>query len=73
MTETAEGIPVGIVVAEWDAKSLSGQDVRMYQKQAIFKVEVGTLVLTLTTTTDFKDTVLLEFDQKFDELVMLDQ
>ncbi len=63
---------VGIVISEWDAQLASGEDIRLYQKQAILIVKNRALVITFTSTVDFKDTILADFDDMVNEFRLLD-
>lgn len=62
---------VGIIISEWDSKLSSGETVHIYQKQAIFTVKNHSLVITFTSTVDFKDTVLAEFDALLADFTLL--
>ncbi|RME87668.1 MAG: hypothetical protein D6770_08800 [Anaerolineae bacterium] len=62
ITETTLGEPVGLVSAEWDGRTVTGQTVRAYQRQAIFDLPTGLLVITLTTTANLKEAILPEFE-----------
>ncbi len=62
ITQTTVGEEVGLLSVEWDGRTITGQSVRVYQRQAFFDLPTGLLVVTLTTTTDLKEEVLPEFD-----------
>ncbi len=63
---------IGIVISEWDAQLASGEDIRLYQKQAILIVKNRALVITFTSTVDFKDTIIDDFDIMVDGFMLLD-
>ncbi|MBT3338028.1 MAG: hypothetical protein HN855_08600 [Anaerolineae bacterium] len=63
---------VGIVISEWDALLKTGEAIRLYQKQAIFIVKDRGLVITFTSSVDFKDTVIDDFDTLVNGFMMLD-
>lgn len=72
VTETSSGEPVGIIISEWDAKSAVGDAIRLYQKQALFMINNRSLVISFTTTVDFKDEVVGDFDTMVDKFKLLD-
>ena len=72
ITETSLGVPVGIIISEWDSKTAVGDPIRLYQKQALFMVDGQSLVMTFTSTVDFKDNVLGDFDLFVNEFKLLD-
>lgn len=72
VAETSLGEPVGIIISEWDSKTAAGDPIRLYQKQALFQVNNQSLVITFTSTVDFKDEVLGDFDLLVDGFVLLD-
>lgn len=72
VAETSLGEPVGIIISEWDAQSAVGDPLRLYQKQALFMVKNQSLVITFTSTVDFKDEVVGDFDLLVDGFVLLD-
>lgn len=71
VAETSLGEPVGIIISEWDSKTAAGDPIRLYQKQALFQVNNQSLVIAFTSTVDFKDEVLAEFDLLVDGFVLL--
>jgi hypothetical protein len=72
MDVTASGQEVGIVISEWDAQLATGEDIRLHQKQAILLVKNRALVITFTSTVDFKDTVIADFDTLVNGFMLLD-
>lgn len=62
---------MGIVTAEWDAQLASSETVHLYQKQAIFVIKKRALLVTFTSTVDFKDTLLPEMNALIDSLTPL--
>ena len=72
IAETSSGIHFGCIVSEWDTTTDAGQTIRVYQKQAIFMVKNRSLIITFTSTVDFKDQVLDDFETMVDEIELLD-
>ena len=71
-SETSAGIPIGVIISEWDTQTSAGGNIRIRQKQVFFRPTVGTLVATLTTSTDLNDAIVPEFDTMVDEIKLLD-
>ncbi len=72
ITETTLGMPVGIIESEWDAESDTGQIIRIYQRQALFAGKNNFLIITFTSTVDFKDQLLEDFEIMVDGFELLD-
>jgi len=72
ITETSSGEPVGIIISEWDAKSAVGDPIRLYQKQTLFMIKDQSLEIKFTSTVDFKDEVVDDFDLLVDGFMLLD-
>jgi len=72
ITETSLGIPLGIIVSEWNTTTNAGQAIRLYQEQAIILVKKRSLIITFTSTVDFKDQVLQDFEMMVDGFELLD-
>ncbi len=62
LSQTASGIPIGIITSTWRAATADAVEVTIFQKQVYIKVSAGTLVITLSTTDELKDTVTPAFD-----------
>ena len=62
----------GVVISEWDSQFVSGETMRIYQKQIIYLFDDNALVVTFTSRADFKDTILADFDQMIESLTALD-
>ena len=58
----ASGLEIGVIEARSSFASSTGVNVIIYQKQVFFNVPKGTQTITLTTLSDFKDTLLPAFD-----------
>ena len=50
LSETAQGLPVGLISSEWDA----AENLRIYQQQAVFIVNNNPLVITLSSSAEFE-------------------
>ncbi len=59
---TAKNIPSGLIESTWGTKSATGQEISIYQKQAIFKLRAGTLAITLSVPTQLKELTNQSFD-----------
>ena len=66
ITATSSGVPVAFIASERDIVTDTGQDVRLYQKQALFMVKNRSLIVSFTSTVDFKDQILEDFDMMVD-------
>ena len=71
ITQASNGMRMGVATAEWDVQLLVSGNVRMYQQQAIFLIKDRALVITLSSTLDFKDTILPDFKTLLDSLTSL--
>jgi len=72
ITTTALGVAIGTIETEWDLKDDdTGQVIRVYQKQALFVIQKRPLVITFTSTVDFKDQILEDFNIMVDGLELL--
>ncbi len=69
--ETEDGNRYGEVVAVWDSQLLNGEPVSIYQKQALYIFNDMSLVITFSSSTDFKDTILSDFDTMLTSLISL--
>ena len=56
-------VPLGLIESKFTAKNSSGTNIVISQKQVIFNAKTGTIVLTLSTLEDLKDTIFPEFDK----------
>jgi hypothetical protein len=65
---TGRNIPCGLIESTWLAKNSTGGELSIYQKQAVFKLRVGTLVITLSAPSEIKDSVTRDFDRVFFDL-----
>ena len=72
ITATSLGVPVGIIESEWDAEGNTEQVIRIYQRQALFAVRNSFLIITFTSTVDFKDQLLGGFEIMVDGFEILD-
>ncbi len=73
ITTTALGVSIGTIETEWDLKDDdTGQVIRVYQKQALLVIQKRPLVITFTSTVDFKDQILKDFDTMVYGLELLD-
>lgn len=59
---TTKNIPGGLIESVWITKNASGQEISIYQKQAIFKLRTGTLAITLSVATQLRETTTQIFD-----------
>lgn len=62
LEEREDGQPYGFITAEWDSQLGSGNPLRVYQHQVIYLLNDTTIVLTLSSTTDFKDEISADFE-----------
>lgn len=72
ITKTSSELPIGFIVSERELKADTGQNLRIYQKQVIFMVKNRSLAITLSSTVDFKDQVLPDFETMIDDFKLLD-
>lgn len=72
LTETEAGIPYGNIESERELQGTAENPLTLYQKQAIFMVKKRPLVITFTSTTDFKDQVIGEFDAMLNTFSLLE-
>ena len=63
---------MGIITSEWDSQLAYGETLRLYQKQAVFVISDRSLIITFTSTADFKDAIIADFDTMVDSLEILD-
>ncbi len=52
----------GIIVSVWNSELLSGEVVEVYQYQVIYLLDDTALTITFSSTTDFKDSILTDFE-----------
>ncbi len=72
ITATSSGVPVAFIISERDIVTDTGQDIRLYQKQALFMVKNHSLIVSFTSTVDFKDQIIEDFDMMVDSFRFLD-
>lgn len=68
LSETTRGIPVGVITSKAPITTLDGVAVELFQKQVFVKTDVGTLIITLSTTEELKQVVLPQFDAMIETL-----
>lgn len=68
ISATASGLPIGVITSKTPITTLEGVNVEMFQKQVFIKIDVGTLVITLTSTEELKQVVLPQFDAMIETL-----
>ena len=71
ITITSSGVPVAFIVSERDQVTATGQNISLYQKQALFMVKNHSLVISFTSTLDFKDQIIEDFDAMVDSFGLL--
>lgn len=57
------GIRAGIITSNMPAVTLDGANIVVYQKQAFFDLSTGTLIITLSTTEKWQETIEPLFDE----------
>ncbi|MBE0671276.1 MAG: hypothetical protein IH588_11855, partial [Anaerolineales bacterium] len=73
ISATASGLPIGVITSKTPVTTLEGVSVEMFQKQVFIKVDVGTLVITLTSTEELKQAVLPQFDAMIETFKIANQ
>ncbi len=73
ISATASGLPIGVITSKTPVTTLEGVNVEMFQKQIFIKVDVGTLVITLTSTEELKQVVLPQFDAMIETFKIVNQ
>jgi hypothetical protein len=68
ISTTANGVPIGVITSKTPITTLDGVSVEMFQKQVFIDINVGTLIVTLTTTEELRQTVLPQFDAMIETL-----
>jgi hypothetical protein len=68
VSETANQIPIGIILSTIPGKTFEGTDVVLFEKQVYLNLPAGTLVISFTTNLDFKDATLPFFDTMVESL-----
>ena len=63
-----DGTRVLVIEESWDASSNKGT---IFYRGVFFSLPTGTIVLDLYTNTEFKDTILPDFDQLVNSLTLL--
>ncbi len=58
-----DATPFGVITSRLPATTLDGEDVVIAQKQVFFDLPVGTLVVTLSTTETWQETIEPSFDE----------
>jgi len=66
--QSTNGLALGVILSEFPGKNFDEADVVLYQKQVHLNLPLGTLALTFTTETNFKDATLPFFDAMVDTL-----
>jgi len=67
---TPKGLQMGVITAKWPAVTVDGANIVIFSKQAYFKVKVGTLAVTLTTTEGLRDSVLPALDAMIEDVTI---
>lgn len=66
--QSTNGLALGVILSEFPGKNFDEADVVLYQKQVHLNLPLGTLAITFTTETSFKDATLPFFDAMVDTL-----
>ncbi len=69
--KTSSGIPYGIIISEWEKEDGTGNITHLYQQQALFSLNDKALSITFTSTQDFNNQILQDFEKLVDELRFL--
>ena len=72
IVDTENGERIGFITSEWDSQLAAGEPLRVYQQQAIFVLNDTSLILTFSSTVDFKDTIIADFDTMVASLTPLE-
>lgn len=67
---TPKNVQGGVIESTWVTKNSAGQDVSIFQKQAIFKLRTGTLALTLSVPSELKELPTQDFDFVISNLIV---
>mgnify|MGYP002640243481 CR=1 FL=1 len=71
LIENDAGEKFGVITSEWDTQFAAGDVLRLYQQQVIVLMNDTSLVFTFSSTVDFKDTILADFDEMVTSLTPL--
>jgi len=66
LTVTASGVPIGVITSKTPVTTLDGVNVEIFQQQVFVKANIGTLIITLSTTEELKQVVLPQFNAMID-------
>ena len=69
--ETSSGIPYGTIASEWGADDGTGATINIYQEQALFSINDKVLIITFTSSANFKDQILSDFETLVNDIEIL--
>lgn len=67
---TPKNVQGGVIESTWVTKSGSGQEISIYQKQAVFKLRTGTLALIPSVPSELKELPTQDFDFVISNLIV---
>ena len=71
ISSTTNAVPFGLIESKLAAKNSSGEDIVMFQRQFIFNAKTGSVVITLSTVENLKDTIFPEFDAMLETIKLI--
>lgn len=71
--ETASGMEMGVIEAQWTMNAPGGEKIDLQQKQVMFKSEGGVVILTFSTVKDATVDLTADVDEVIDSFKLLDQ
>jgi hypothetical protein len=72
ITQTEHATRMGLITSEWGSQLAAGESLRIYQQQALFVLNDTALVITFSSTVDFKDNILADFETVLTSLTPLE-
>jgi len=68
ISATANSLAYGLIESKFTWKNPSGEDMVVFQNQALFNASTGAMVITVSTVEELKDMVFPEFDSMLESI-----
>jgi hypothetical protein len=70
MFTTPKNVEGGVIESTWVTKNSAGQDISIFQKQAVLKLRTGTLAITLSVPSELQELPVQDFDFVISNLIV---
>jgi len=68
ISATANSLPYGLIESKYTGKNPAGEDLVVFQNQALFNAGTGAMVITVSTVEELKDMVFAEFNSMLESI-----